>query len=409
MLNRYLFFQAFLLFLDLYAYQSVRTVSSSNWIRWGYWVLHLGVYVGLAYFAFTVDVQKPQTELRLRAFVGLIFLIYLPKILLFLVLFIEDVLRILVGIFHKWQGTSQTNGFLPERRAFLSKSLLGAAILFEGALLNGYFRGRYDFQVRKVGLKFSRLPKSFEGLKIVHLSDLHIGSFEDQAAVQRGIDLVNAQKPDVIVFTGDMVNNRADEAEAWISLFQGLEAPFGKFSILGNHDYGDYASWENRQEKIDNLNRLKEIHAEMGFELLCNQSKFVEKDAEKIAIVGVENWGTASFSQKYADLNQAFEQISPEDFSILLSHDPSHWRAEILPFQQHIPLTLSGHTHGLQLGVEIGNLKFSPVQWRYPEWAGLYPHESGQQLYVNRGFGFIGLPARVGILPEITVLTLSAT
>jgi predicted MPP superfamily phosphohydrolase len=256
-------------------------------------------------------------------------------------------------------------------------------------------------------LFFDDLPQNFDGFTITQLSDIHSGSFDDEVAVQQGIDLANAQGSDVLLFTGDIVNNVAEEIEHWQQHFAQLTAPMGVFSILGNHDYGDYIEWESKEAKAQNLQKLKDIHGKMGFDLLLNEHRTLRKGDQKITLAGVENWGKPPFPQ-YGDLNQAL-QGSAHNFIVLMSHDPSHWRAKVLDYAQKIHLTLSGHTHGMQFGIEIpGWFKFSPVKWKYPEWADLYT-EKGRNLYVNRGFGFLGFPGRVGIMPEITVITLKKT
>ena len=406
---RFIVLFAFLLAIDFYAYQALRTLTQKTRLKRAYLAFHSIVYGYLCYLSIGVWLQNQFAELEIRTYIGILFLLYLPKLLLTLFLFAEDVFRGFKGIFQAIIHKKRPQSFLKSRRTALSQIGSTAALLFGGSLVYGFLKGRYDFQVRKVALNFPNLPQAFNGLKVVQISDIHIGSFQEKEAVAKGIQLINEQNPDIVLFTGDMVNNKTDELEGWIAVLSQINAKLGKFSILGNHDYGDYATWETPKHKIENLDQMKWAHAQMGFELLCNQNRFIEKEGQKLAIIGVENWGDAVYSQKYASLPNAFNQIAPSDFCILMSHDPSHWRAEVLPFQQHVPLTLSGHTHGLQLGVEIGGFKFSPAQWRYAEWAGLYEDVSGQKLYVNRGFGFIGLPARVGILPEITVFNLSST
>ena len=294
---------------------------------------------------------------------------------------------------------------IPSRRRFISALALGIAALPFGALLYGMFRGKYRYKVLEYVLTFEDLPEAFDGYKISQISDIHSGSFDNAEKIAYGIDLINQQQSDVLFFTGDLVNNTASEMEPWMSAFSKLKAKDGVFSVLGNHDYGDYVSWTSPEAKEANLNRLKEIQQEMGFKLLLNEHKYIERNGEKIAIVGVENWGKGGF-KKAGDLNKAIAEIKENDFKILLSHDPSHWEAEVIPHAQHFHLTLSGHTHGMQFGIEIpGWIKWSPVKWRYKQWAGIYK-ELGQYINVNRGFGFLGYPGRVGIWPEITVITL---
>ena len=236
------------------------------------------------------------------------------------------------------------------------------------------------------------------------MSDIHSGSFDNYEAVKRGVDLANEQKSDLLLFTGDLVNNEAKEIEPWIELFATLDAPYGKYSIFGNHDYGDYIEWPSFEEKHKNLETLAAHHKTIGFNLLRNQHVVLEKDGEKFFLAGVENWGKPPFPQ-HGDINKALQGIENKDFTVLMSHDPSHWKAQVVEHSNKVHLTLSGHTHGMQFGIEIPGFKWSPVKFKYPEWAGSY-EQNGKKLYVNRGFGFLGFPGRVGIWPEITVITL---
>jgi len=273
------------------------------------------------------------------------------------------------------------------------------------SLLYGMYQGRYNYRVLKYTLTYPSLPDSFDGFQITQISDLHCGSFDNTEKVAYGMELINQQKSDLLLFTGDLVNNKSSEARPWVDLVANIEAPYGKFSVLGNHDYGDYSSWESEAAKQKNMEEMYQTHKDMGFDLLLNESRYIEKNGEKIALVGVENWGAGRF-KKAGDLEKSIAQIQPEDFKILLSHDPSHWEAEVLPHSYPFHLTLSGHTHGFQFGIEIpGWIKWSPIQWRYKHWAGIY-EEKEQKLNVNRGFGYLAYPGRVGIWPEITVITL---
>ena len=249
------------------------------------------------------------------------------------------------------------------------------------------------------------MPAGFHDYQITQISDVHSGSFDDRKKIEYAVDLINKQNSDVILFTGDMVNNMATEMEPWAELFTTLEAKDGKFSVLGNHDYGDYVAWETEEAKHQNLEDLKNLQRNMGFDLLLNENRFLQKGGDKIALVGVENWGRGGF-KKAGDLKKAVANVDKDDFKILMSHDPSHWEDVVLHDAYHYHLTLSGHTHGMQFGIEIpGWIKWSPVKWRYKYWAGIY-QELGQYINVNRGFGFLGYPGRVGIWPEITVITL---
>jgi len=291
------------------------------------------------------------------------------------------------------------------RSVFLSWLGLAAGGGLFGSLIYG-FSNKYNYQVKRIPLKFPHLPSAFKGMKIVQISDVHSGSFTDKKAVQKGIQKILSLNPDMIVFTGDLVNNKAEEMIPYIDIFSQLKAPMGVYSVLGNHDYGDYVKWENKAQRDQNLDDLKQTHAKMGWKLLLNEHVVLEKDNKQIALLGVENWSAKARFPKYGKLNEAYKGTENIPFKILMSHDPSHWEAEVLSRYPDIDLMLSGHTHGMQFGVEIPWLKWSPVQYVYKQWAGIYQHQN-QKLYVNRGFGFIGYPGRVGILPEITLLELS--
>jgi hypothetical protein len=335
---------------------------------------------------------------------------YLPKLAFALFLAAEDLYRIAKSaiVFLSRRLKNLEPGARSEifetRRKFISQlGLLAASVPF-ASVLYGVTAGKYDFRVRRETLYFEDLPEAFDGLIITQVSDIHIGSFDDKRAVQKGVDLIRAQESDLLVFTGDLINNRASEMDGWMKMFGGLEAPFGKFSIMGNHDYGDYVDWHSPEEKVKNFADLQAIHGELDIRLLLNENKEIVRGQDRIFLLGSENWGRPPFRQ-YGDLKKTVEGVDPAAFKILLSHDPSHWDGEVLNFPQHIPLTLSGHTHGMQFGIEIPGWKWSPVKYRYPRWAGLY-QEKNQYLYVNRGFGFLGFPGRVGIWPEVTVITL---
>mgnify|MGYP003297398692 FL=1 len=272
------------------------------------------------------------------------------------------------------------------------------------SILYGITKGKYNYKVLKYTLFFEDLPPAFDNYKITQISDIHSGSFDNRSKVEYAVDLVNAQASDAIMFTGDLVNSKTSEMLPWKSIFSKLKAKDGVFSVLGNHDYGDYTRWPSEQAKRKNFDEMLDLQREMGFQLLLDEAKYIEKNGARLAIIGVENWGKG-FKQK-GDLKRATSKINPQDFKILLSHDPSHWEYEVVDDKLHYQLTLSGHTHGMQFGIEIpGLVKWSPIKWRYKYWAGLYENE-GQVLNVNRGFGYLAFPGRVGIWPEITVITL---
>ena len=325
------------------------------------------------------------------------------QLILIPILFLEDINRLIKGIYHYF--STDQKFYMAERRKFISQAALALGTIPFASLLYGMYQGRYNYRVLKYTLEFDSLPDVFDGFQITQISDLHCGSFDNYEKVAYGMDLINKQKSDLLLFTGDMVNNKAAEARPWVDILSKIEAPYGKFSVLGNHDYGDYSQWESETAKQKNLHEMYKIHKDMGFDLLLNESRYIEKNGEKIALVGVENWGAGRF-KKAGDLEKSIAQIKSEDFKILLSHDPSHWEAEVIPHPFPFHLTLSGHTHGFQFGIEIpGWIKWSPIQWQYKQWAGIY-EKNEQKLNVNRGFGYLAYPGRVGIWPEITVITL---
>lgn len=290
------------------------------------------------------------------------------------------------------------------RSTFLNWLGLGVSSTLFFSLLYG-FGNKYKYQLVQKKVNIKNLPAAFKGFKIVHISDIHSGSLKEKASVQKGIELIQKQNPDLILFTGDIVNDRATEMEEWKDVFGQLAAPKGVFSTLGNHDYGDYVQWPSKAAKEANLNALKQVHASMGWRLLMNENVSIEQGGAQIKLVGIENWGAKARFPKYGKMDQAMEGVDPKEVIILMSHDPSHWEAQVIVEYPYVDLMLSGHTHGMQFGLENPYFKWSPVQWVYKQWAGLY-QQGTQQLYVNRGFGFLGYPGRVGIMPEITVLEL---
>lgn len=335
---------------------------------------------------------------------GLLLVITVPKLFLVLVLMGEDLFRISMAIITYFKGTEQTT-FLPERVKFVSQIALGLAMIPLLSLLYGMYSGKYNFKVIEQTISYPDLPSSFDGFKIVQISDIHSGSLDDVNQIQKAIDLINAQKADLILFTGDIVNTHAKEMEPWIEVFKKIEeVPFGKYSILGNHDYGEYIKWPSKEAKTENFEAIKNIHPQINFELLLNEKRHIIKNQDTIYLVGLENWGH-NF-KKAGDIEKATQGLKPSDFKILMSHDPSHWEYEVKNHPLNFHLTLSGHTHGLQFGFEIpGIFKWSPVQYVYKQWAGSYEFHH-KYLYVNRGFGFHAYPGRVGIWPEITVIEL---
>ncbi|MEQ1732972.1 MAG: metallophosphoesterase [Bacteroidia bacterium] len=403
----------FLIAIDFYVWQSFKTAllnypSANKVMRIVYWATSIVIIATLLFFMIKFDRSGRPNQFVSIAF-GFLILVTVPKIIIASGLLIEDFTRLTTWLFLKIKHTSSPTGesIAVGRKEFISQVLLGiAAVPFLG-ILHGITIGKYRYKVHKVNLTFKDLPEAFNGFKITQLSDIHSGSFDDKKRVEKGISLANAQKSDVVLFTGDLVNNRAEEMDPWINTFAQLSAPMGKFSSLGNHDYGDYVLWNSGDEKRKNLQAVKDTHPKIGFELLNNQMVKLTKGNETINIIGIENWGLPPFPQ-HGKLQEAMQAVQPTDFNILMSHDPSHWDAQAKDFNKHIHLTLAGHTHGMQFGIEIPGFKWSPVKFKYPKWAGLYQHENHEKyLYVNRGFGFLGFPGRVGIWPEITVITLN--
>jgi predicted MPP superfamily phosphohydrolase len=400
--------------LDLYVFQAVKSITSDVAPRWrtiifsGYW--------GLSVLTLIVFCLLPLIRRHLVRLQGYIFFtvlgLYFAKLLASLFLLIDDGRRLVqwaTGRFFSHPGaTGAGPGVSPEgipRSVFLSWLAIGIAAGLFSTLVYG-FSNKYNYRVRRIRLAYDNLPAAFNGLKIVQLSDIHSGSFGDKAAVSRGVDKILAESPDLILFTGDLVNDRAVEMTEYKDVFARLKAPMGVFSTLGNHDYGDYVGWATPEEKAANLEQLKQIQQDMGWRLLMNEHVALERGGQYIALIGIENWSAKARFPKYGKMNQAWPGTEKYPFKILMSHDPSHWDAEVRPHYPDIDLTLAGHTHGMQFGIELRWLKWSPVQYLYKEWAGLHEKDR-QKLYVNRGFGFIGYPGRVGILPEITVIELT--
>ena len=402
-----------MLLVDFYVFQSIKLVTSNLSSRTKF--LIYGVYWSFTILAVLFFVSSPYLKYEsLPSFVknyvvAIILGFFIAKLVAALFFLVDDLRRIL-----QWGGTTAisaftsskntTNNGIP-RSVFISWLGLGIGSGLFGTLIYG-FGNKYKYQLEKVKLHFENLPTAFRGLKIIHISDIHSGSLQDKQAVEKGVHKIMQQKPDLILFTGDLVNNEAGEMDELASVFSALNAPMGVFSILGNHDYGDYKQWDSVGKKAENLSKLKDVHRNMGWRLLLNEHVVLEKDNETIALIGVENWGAKGNFSKYGDLKKAYTGAEVHPFKLLMSHDPSHWDAEVCKSFSDIDLMLSGHTHGMQFGVEIPGFRWSPVQYMYKQWAGVYKNKH-QKLYVNRGFGFLGYPGRVGILPEITLIELA--
>ena len=404
MIFRLLVFLLVFAIIETYAFQAFKTLVKNKTFLWAYAVLSLVLLLYIIYGFTQFDRSVGQTPSSLRT-MGLMLLVYVPKILITLILLGEDVFRILIGVVNHFVDYNNEATFLPSRRKFVSQVGLGLVAIPFLSLIYGIFEGKYNFKVIKQAIFFPDLPDAFDGFTITQISDVHSGSFDNPDKIEYAIDLINQQKTDLILFTGDIVNTHAKEMHPWITTFNKIENhPFGKYAVLGNHDYGEYVTWKTKEEKAKNFEAIKELYGQIGFNLLLNEHTFIEKEGQKIALVGVENWGH-NFKQA-GDLDKAGAGLTKNDFKILMSHDPSHWEHVVKSDPNHYHLTLSGHTHGMQFGIEIpGYFKWSLAQYVYKQWAGLYEN-LGRYIYVNRGFGFHAYPGRVGIMPEITVIQL---
>ncbi len=410
-MTRLLIVLAVLLGIEIYTFQAVRTALggwSPGAARVGtllYWSLTVAA---IALMGLTVYFRTRGTipPLWLTYAFATLFAVWASKLVVVLFLVADDLIRL--GKVALNALTSGPGPYDPSRSRVLALLGLGAAALPFGALMWGMVKGATDFRVRRVTMRFPNLPAAFDGFRILQISDLHVGSYGDnREPLLRASQLINAQGADLVVMTGDLVNNLAKEVEPHVEALSRIRSRFPLLSILGNHDYGDYATWDSADAKRANLANLKGHHQAAGWNLLLNEHRILEKDGARIAVLGVENWGARLGFPRYGDLAAAHQGTEDVPFKILLSHDPSHWDAEtqVLDRFQDIDLTLSGHTHGMQFGINLPSFKWSPVQYAYKHWAGLY-EQGRQRLYVNTGLGYIGYPGRVGFLPEITVIEL---
>ena len=397
--------------MDTYVYFALRkSIKKSRFevfYNVAYFIAVTLGYIGL-YLMYTDFTLKPLVaDFTNNLFIGFFFSFFVFKLFLIVFFLFEDLFRFLkilfIAVFNIIRIKKRAVK-APGRRNFIRQIGLTVAAIPFTSMIYGVAKGKYDFRVNHMPLSFKNLPKAFHGFKIVQISDIHSGSFDSREAIIEGVNLINEQNADMIMFTGDLVNNDSREIEPFIDDFKKLEAKNGVYSILGNHDYGDYKQWDSEAEKDQNFELILEYHKKMNFQLLNNQNAVISKEGQDIGIFGVENWGNTPFPQK-GDLDTALSGIENIPFKILMSHDPTHWAKKVVPHQTHFDLTLSGHTHGMQFGVEIPGFKWSPIKYIYPQWAGLY-QEAQQYLYVNRGFGFLGFPGRAGIRPEITVIEL---
>jgi len=411
--NRLLLFvilSGLVLLFDLYAYQGLKFISASWWepvqraVKILFWVLTAITLLSFILYEPLSNTQGGRSVLTIIATIGVANI--LGKLLFAIWLLVADGWRAIQWVWSKLNPQIKDTETGISRNEFITGVGAVSATLPLLTMGWGVLSGAHDYTIRKRDLKLKNLPPAFEGYRIVQISDIHVGSFWSKRAVERGVKLINDQLGDAIFFTGDLVNNKSDELNGWTELFGQLKAPDGVFSILGNHDYGDYVPWDSPEDKVNNLSNLKQIQKDMGWDLLINENRIIEREGDTIAILGVENWGGKGRFPKYGDLASAYQGTENQKVKLLLSHDPSHWRGEVTKNYKDIDVTFSGHTHGMQFGIEVGQIKWSPVKYFYPEWADLYREEE-QMLYVNRGFGYIGYPGRFGILPEITVFTLT--
>ena len=413
MLTRMFFFIAFFLLLDFYLFTSISPVfnkgSFSNKIfNITYWVISAIIYSIIIFVFINFNKRTPSVHFNNEILISsFMFIVFISKFFALVPLVVDDILRIFrfIGQFIV-TDLKRENIFDIDRLKFLKKTSLFIGSTFFITMLGGILFGRYNFKTKNINLKLENWSSKLKDFKIVQISDLHLGSFSSVKKLEEVVEIINNEKADLVVFTGDLVNNFHNEALPYISTLKKIKSNYGNYSVLGNHDYCDYVGWKRSSKKWkDNFNEMLEVHKKMGFNLLLNSSKEIEIEDEKINLVGVENWGAGNFN-KDGDLKKAMFEVSEEYPTILLSHDPSHWSAQVLDFQKRIDLQLSGHTHGMQFGIDIPGFKWSPVQWRYKQWSGLYEN-SKKFIYVNTGVGNLAYAGRVGIMPEITVLKIS--
>lgn len=392
------------LIVEIYAYQSLKLLFKNKTFLMVYKIISVLLFFIILFYLIKFDRKLGMTRQNMYT-MGALLLVFVPKLVVAFFMFGEDFIRVLTGLVNFFINSDDKAAFLPSRRKFVSQIGLGVAAIPFLSLIYGITIGRYNYKVIKQRLFFADLPDEFDGFTVTQISDVHSGSFDNPEKINYAIDLINEQKSDIILFTGDIVNNKAEEMHPWIDVFNRIEKhEFGKYAVLGNHDYGEYIDFPNAEAKLENFNNIKKLYNQIGFDLMLNEHKIIEKGNDKIALVGVENWGKG-FKQA-GDLNKASAYLSKDDFKILMSHDPSHWEYEVKNHEKNFHLTLSGHTHGMQFGIEIpGIIKWSLAQFAYKQWAGLYEN-LGRFIYVNRGFGYHAFPGRVGIMPEITVIEL---
>jgi uncharacterized protein len=399
--------------IEAYTYSGLRSFFHQTKYLWLFKTAYL-LQMLIVFYAFYQVMLAMQSGSIVKSsavniWLGIAITSLVTKLIFSALMMVHDGGRVVSGVVNvinaKLLGGEVTQ-YIPARRKFLTQAAAAIAAVPFGSMFYGMMVGKYKYTVKNVKLAFADLPKAFEGFKIVQVSDIHSGSFDDITAVQKGVDLINAQQADLLLFTGDLVNSEKDEVNPFMDMFKTMSGKYGKYAVLGNHDYyGMYKQPESKKDAYwaDFFGKFKE----MGFKLLNNEHTFIEKDGDKLCLAGVENWGAGSHFPKHGDLEQALKGVDHNEFTVLMSHDPSHWDHHVLKHDKHVHLTLSGHTHGMQFGVDLPGIKWSPVKYRYPRWMGAYK-EKEQYLYVNRGFGFLAFPGRVGMWPEITVIELTS-
>ena len=396
------FFTLISILFDIYFYQIIKKYNKKKWVKFLisiYWSFTIITITNFFLYSFQFELGYYYKTISFNIIIGN----FISKVLSLPFLLIDDLRRLIIYIFRK-KTLKSSNKISRSKFLSISASLaygIPITSLTYGILSNNV----YDYRIKRRQINFKKLPLAFDGIKVCHVSDIHVGSLRNRLAVRGGIDMITNEKPDVIFFTGDLVNDKAKELMGWGDDLSKIKAPLGVFSVLGNHDYGEYTSWKNEISKTKNFNDLLTAQKEFGWNLLRNQNTRISVDGESINIIGVENWSASRRFQQYGKLDLAYEGLNKNDFKLLMSHNPSHWNAHVTNNFKDIDLTLSGHTHGLQYGIDIGKFRVSPVRLAYKQWADLYT-SNNQHIYVNRGFGFMGYPGRVGILPEITILTL---
>lgn len=393
--------------LDLYTWQGLKRTVGKRVFKFFKWFIPVTTFLFFAGFLITMfrsDNGIHNGNYLLNLVTGFTFGVFIAKLIIAAPFLIEDVFRFSMYIVKQLKAEKSDHVKVPSRRKFVRNIALSMAAIPLAGTIYAITKGKYRFHIKEVSLEFDDLPEEFDGLKVLQFSDFHAGSFDDIQAVQEGLSLINEQKPDVLAFTGDLVNNRSVECAPFEKMLKAMKAPLGKFAVRGNHDYGEYKPFLSREEERENMENFERIYRDSDFQLLDNETYSITKNGKSLHIIGVENWGLPPFPQ-YGDINKATEGLTKDDFSILLSHDPDHWEQEALFHPKKFHLTLSGHTHGAQFGVDIPGWKWSPVKYRYKRWLGLYK-EDNQYLYVSKGFGFLGFPGRFGMYPEIVVFKL---